>query len=129
MTAAPRAPLNSAHRDDKHCRVLIIGEDEHLTRSLARLVRSLRCDVGVATSAKHGLTMAITTEPDVIVIGATWTPPEDPFKLACALRDKMRGPVRVVAMGDGAEPTVAGSPFDRWLQLPATTAGVRGGSD
>jgi PleD family two-component response regulator len=123
MVASPK-PSSSARLDDL-CRVLIIGEDEHIARRVSRLVRSLRCDVGVATSAKHALTIAIATEPDVIVISATWTPPEDPFELALSMRAKMRGPLRLVAMGDGAEPGLGGGPFDRWLQLPPTTAGVR----
>jgi DNA-binding response OmpR family regulator len=105
--------------------VLIMSEGHLPTQRLAVLIRSLGCDVGVASSARHGLTIAVATEPDVVIISMTLPPAEEVLELARAVRAKVRSPVRLVAMGDGAEPEVSSSPFSGWLQLPATTEGLR----
>jgi len=105
--------------------VLIIGEEELPTQRLMVLLRSLGCDIGVATSARHGLTIAVTTEPDVIIISDTLPPAGQAFELARTIRAKARAPLRLVAISDGAEPAVADNPFGCWLPLPPTKDGLR----
>ena len=101
--------------------VLIVSDEELASQRVRGELRGLGCDVALARSASHGLIIAVTTEPDVVVVDLALPPSEHAFEFAQAVRAKTRAPSRLVAMGHGKPAPIVEKFFDAWLQLPPTT--------
>jgi CheY-like chemotaxis protein len=80
-------------------RVLVIDDDVDVLRYMANALRTLPCDVMVATDGRTGLSLYLAHRPDLVIVDI-YLPERDGLDVILELT--AREPVKIIAVSGGA---------------------------